>query len=148
MSNSYDYGAPIREDRTLTAKYDEIKLQTHFLHASSDLFTTSIVFAGVGHTDNTNIYTTYLKGQNGTGFYVFRQNTNRYEADLPPLTSVLTKNSNTATQTFTAAVNISSSVITIPQFGSKITLAGRESKILVTNYRFGTSTLQYATAEV
>ena len=77
MCFSYDYGAPIREDRAITTKYAEIKLQTHFLHASADLYTASIVFAGTGHTDNSNIYTTYLQGQNGTGFYVFRQNTNR-----------------------------------------------------------------------
>lgn len=76
--SSYDYGSAIREDRTLTPKYDEIKLQALFLHASEDLFSTSITFAGVGYTDNSNIYTTHLQGQNGTGFYVFRQNSNKY----------------------------------------------------------------------
>jgi hypothetical protein len=39
--------------------------------------------------------------------------------------------------------------ITIPQYGGQITLSGRESKILVTQYPFGQrSTLNYSTAEV
>ena len=149
MPSSYDYAAPLREDRSLTPKFNEIKLQSHFLHASADLFTTSIVFAAVGHTDNADIYTTYLQGQNGTGFYVFRQNTNRCVDHCfhRPLIDLLLE-SNTNTQTFTAPVNVSGSVVTVPQFGSKITLAGRESKILVTNYQFGSSILQYSTAEV
>jgi hypothetical protein len=64
------------------------------------------------------------------------------------MSSRLSARSNTAPESFTAPVNISNSVVTIPQFGSKITLAGRESKILVTNFRFGSAVLQYSTAEV
>ena len=45
-------------------------------------------------------------------------------------------------------VNTTAGRLTIPQFGGQITLAGRESKILVTDYQFGNSTLRYSTAEV
>ena len=45
-------------------------------------------------------------------------------------------------------MNTSSGTITIPQFGGQITLQGRESKILVTDYPFGKSVLKYSTAEV
>lgn len=38
--------------------------------------------------------------------------------------------------------------LTVPQFGGQITLDGRETKILVSEYPFGSSTLRYSTAEV
>ncbi len=37
--------------------------------------------------------------------------------------------------------------IRVPQYGGEITLQGRESKILVSEYQFGGSTLRYSTAE-
>lgn len=45
-------------------------------------------------------------------------------------------------------VNTTTGVLTVPQFGGQITLAGRETKILVSEYPFGNSTLTYSTAEV
>ena len=45
-------------------------------------------------------------------------------------------------------VNTTAGKVTIPQFGGQITLAGRESKILVADYPFGSSMLRYSTAEV
>lgn len=45
-------------------------------------------------------------------------------------------------------VNTTTGPITIPRFGGQITLAGRESKILVSDYTFGKSLLRYSTAEV
>ncbi|KIJ39022.1 glycoside hydrolase family 35 protein, partial [Sphaerobolus stellatus SS14] len=51
---SYDYGAPIKEDRTLTPKYSEIKLQSHFLHASPDILVSTPVAAGTNFTNNAN----------------------------------------------------------------------------------------------
>lgn len=49
---------------------------------------------------------------------------------------------------FSLSVNTTQGIISIPQFGGQIALAGRESKILVANYPFGSSKLEYSTAEV
>lgn len=38
--------------------------------------------------------------------------------------------------------------VTIPQYGTEITLNGHQSKIIVTDFTFGTKTLLYSTAEV
>ena len=38
--------------------------------------------------------------------------------------------------------------VTIPQYGSQITLNGHQSKIIVTDFKFGSKTLLYSTAEV
>lgn len=87
---SYDYGAPIREDRTLSPKYSEIKLQSLFLHASPSFlvatrFGNGTVGSGTAFSNNTAIYTTALS-VSGTGainsqagggnFYVVRHTDN------------------------------------------------------------------------
>ena len=76
---SYDYGAPITESRGLRPKYHELKLQSHFLHASPDLLTSSPLAQGTGLlVDNTAVFTSVLGGNaNGVGFYVVRQNSNQ-----------------------------------------------------------------------
>ncbi|CAL1711293.1 unnamed protein product [Somion occarium] len=134
---SYDYGAPIREDRTLSPKYSEIKLQATFLHASPDFlvatrFGNGTVGSGTAFSDNTRIYTTALSAPSGTHFYVIRQ------------TSVRLLDS---TQ-FTIRVNTTEGEVTIPQFGDTATLDGRESQVLVSEYTFGSHKLKYSTAEV
>lgn len=74
----YDYGAPIREDRTLSPKYSEIKLQAYFLHASPDFLIATRSDSGTAFSNNTNIYTTVLSSSTGVNFYVVRQATNSY----------------------------------------------------------------------
>ncbi|KAF9465548.1 glycoside hydrolase family 35 protein [Collybia nuda] len=135
--SSYDYGAAIREDRTLSPKLDEIKLQAYFLHASRDYLLVGrigngTVGQGSAYSDSTDIYTTHLNSpSSGANFYIVRQVTN-------------TKLTNTD---FTLRVNTTlEGTITIPKAKS-LTLAGRESKIVVTNYPFGSSRVQYSTAE-
>ena len=54
----------------------------------------------------------------------------------------------TTATSFKLTVNTTSGVLTIPQYGGQITLAGRETKTLVTEYTFGKSVLKYSTAEV
>lgn len=75
----YDYGAPIREDRTLSPKYSEIKLQAAFLHASPDFlvatrFGNGTVGSGTAFSDNPRIYTTALSAPSGAHFYIVRPN--------------------------------------------------------------------------
>ncbi|TDL26311.1 hypothetical protein BD410DRAFT_578005 [Rickenella mellea] len=59
-----------------------------------------------------------------------------------------TDDTNLSNVTFSMNVDTNAGTLTIPQYGGAITLAGRESKIIVTNYAFGQSVLQYSTAEV
>ncbi len=75
----YDYGAPIREDRTLSPKYSEIKLITNFLHASPDFLVADIigngtVGSGTAFASNPKIYTTAFGAPSGAHFYIIRQN--------------------------------------------------------------------------
>ncbi|KZT23601.1 glycoside hydrolase family 35 protein [Neolentinus lepideus HHB14362 ss-1] len=134
---SYDYAAPIREDRTLSPKYYELKLQAGFLHASPDfLLATRVgsgtVGSGTAYSDNAKVYTTVLKSQSGVSFYVVRQTSNSYTTPV----------------SFSLRVNTTGGEITVPQYGGNITLEGRESQILVSEYPFGNHTLTYSTAEV
>jgi hypothetical protein len=128
----------IREDRTLTPKLDELKLQGYFLHASPGYLTggrigNGTIGMGTAYSDSADIYTTHLHSPtHETNFYLVRQVTNQ-------------KTSNTD---FKLRVNTTElGEITIPR-NCTITLAGRESKILVTDYVFGSTRLVYSTAEV
>ncbi|KAG6865685.1 hypothetical protein C0991_000298 [Blastosporella zonata] len=136
--SSYDYGAAIREDRTLTPKLDELKLQASFLHASPDYLLVGrigngTVGQGTAYSTSADIYTTHLNSPStNANFYIVRQVTNTKTTDT----------------NFTLRVNTTSGgEITIPKSGV-LTLAGRESKIIVSNYPFGSSRLQYSTAEI
>ncbi|KAJ7898549.1 glycoside hydrolase family 35 protein [Mycena olivaceomarginata] len=136
--SSYDYGAAIAEDRTPTPKLAEIKLQGYFLHASPDYLLVGrvgngTVGLGTAYSASPDIYTTNLESPaSKANFYFVRQLTN-------------TKTTDTV---FTLRVNTTlEGEITVPKRGN-LTLAGRESKIIVTNYPFGASKLEYATAEV
>lgn len=71
---SYDYGAPIREDRTLTSKFSEIKLQANFLHASPDFLVAKRFGRGLRYSSDPRIYTTALRAPSGAHFYIIRQN--------------------------------------------------------------------------
>ncbi|KAG8680861.1 hypothetical protein FRC08_015999 [Ceratobasidium sp. 394] len=128
---SYDYGAAISEDRSLTPKFSEIKLQALFLHASPNYHFAGRIGTGTGFTNSDQIFTTNLATLSGQSFYIVRQTTN----------------SNTNRVEFKLKVNTKAGDLTIPQYGGSMALDGRESKILVTEYPFGRSVLRYTTAE-
>ena len=129
----------LREDRIQTPKMAEIKLQAYFLHASPSYLTSvrygnGSLATGSTYSTSSEIYTTQLFDRVSlANFYVVRQTTNQ----------------RTTNTDFTLNVNTTLlGAITVPRYGGKITLAGRESKILVSNYHFGSSKLVYSTAEV
>ncbi|KAF8601278.1 glycoside hydrolase family 35 protein [Ceratobasidium sp. AG-I] len=124
---SYDFASPISEDRTLTTKYTELKLQGLFLHASPHYHLAGRIGAGTNFTNSSAIYTTQLTTLKGESFYIVRQTTNN----------------NTARAPFT--LNMGTSVGEVKVDGS---LEGRESKILVGEYGFGKSVLRWTSAEV
>ncbi|KAG8796599.1 hypothetical protein FRC12_016586 [Ceratobasidium sp. 428] len=124
---SYDYGSAISEDRSLTPKFAELKLQSLFLHASPSYHLAGRIGLGTSYTNSSQIFTTNLATTSGQNFYIVRQTTN----------------ANTARVDFGLKVNTTAGVVTVP-----LSLDGRESKIVVTEYPFGKSVLRYTTAEV
>ncbi|CAG8667854.1 12887_t:CDS:10, partial [Acaulospora colombiana] len=127
------------EDRTITGKLQEIKVQSYFLHASPAYLTADYVGDGnwqngTSYSDSHDVYTTvWHENQSKTNFYIVRQNTN---TKLDVTEFKLRVNSTVLGQG-----------VTLPSSGSLI-LDGRESKVIVTDYKFGSSNLIFSTAEV
>ncbi|KAI0091585.1 glycoside hydrolase family 35 protein [Irpex rosettiformis] len=131
---SYDYGGGINENRVATAKMNEMRLQGLFLRVSRDLLATNLLGNGTNYTSSSLIHTAELRNlQTNAGFYIIRH-------DSSPSTALTTTQLNVTT---------SAGLLTIPRNGT-ITLNGRESKILVTDYIFGLhqTNILYSTAEI
>lgn len=136
---SYDYGSSIRESRLLSDKFDELKRQGIFLRSSPGFYKTD----WVGDTDTTmpgvtvngsEAYVTWLRNPDtGAGFYIVRQANSSSLADI----------------TFRISVPTSAGTLSLPRTTDSIALDGRQSKVLVTDYSFGTSSsVLYSTASV
>ncbi|TFY81153.1 hypothetical protein EWM64_g2859, partial [Hericium alpestre] len=134
---SYDYGSAIQENRDLTDKYTELKRQGLFLRSSPEFYKTDWIgnsSTGAVNISNSVAFAVLLRNPDtNASFYIARQ----------------TDSTSTATTTFTLTVDTSAGTIEVPQIASNITLGGRESKVIVTDYHFGeNSTLLYSTASV
>ncbi|CCO37053.1 hypothetical protein BN14_11204 [Rhizoctonia solani AG-1 IB] len=125
---SYDYAAPISEDRSLTAKYSEIKLQALFLHATPHYHLAGRISTDAIHASLNYIWTTHLATLEGQNLYIIRQ----------------TSTTRTGRAEFDLRVNTTAGEVTL----HNVTLNGRESKIIVSEYPFGSSLLAYTSAEV
>ena len=131
---SYDYGAAIAEDRTVSReKYSEAKLLANFLQASPAYLTAIPGNGSNGSFVNTDqLAVTPLVG-NVTSFYVVRH---ANYSSLVPTTYRITLPTNRGS-------------ISIPQLSSELTLNGRDSKIHVTDYELGGSVnILYSTADI
>jgi len=132
---SYDYAAPIREDRRVDReKYSEQKVQANFFKVSPAYLT-----ASRGNATNTTFTTTTALTVTpafggSTGFYFLRHSDYSTRASTSYKLKVQTS----------AFGNI-----TVPQMGNvSLTLNGRDSKTHVSDYDIGGATLVYSTAEV
>ncbi|KAI9732390.1 MAG: hypothetical protein M1834_001598 [Cirrosporium novae-zelandiae] len=131
---SYDYGAAIAEDRTITReKYSEAKLEANMLKVSPAFLTATPKSYSTAYTDNSAITVSPLIG-NGTdtNFYVVRH----------------TAYNSLASTSYSITVDTTKGSVTIPQLDGTLTLNGRDSKIYVTDYNIGDYTLLYSSAEV
>ncbi|KZL63995.1 glycoside hydrolase family 35 protein [Colletotrichum tofieldiae] len=131
---SYDYGAAITEERGIgREKFSELKLEAQFLKASPTYLTATPHNLTVGvYSRTTDITVTPLLG-NGTGsFFVVRHS----------------NYSSLATTDYTLRLPTSEGNITIPQFRDLLQLGRRDSKVIITDYRVGNTTLLYSTAEI
>jgi hypothetical protein len=125
---SYDYGGAIRENRTLfREKYHELKLQANFFRVSPEyLLATPQRGMNGTYANITEITVTPLM-TNMTNFYVVRH------ANYSTLAST------------SYSINMATSMgnVTVPRLGGALSLNGRDSKILVTDYKIGTFELLY-----
>jgi hypothetical protein len=132
-ATSYDYSSPISEDRSISAKYYETKLVAMFTRIAKDLTATDLIGNGTKYTTNSEVSAFELRNPNtNAGFYV-----------------TIHANSSVGTdEAFKLRVNTSKGAVTIPQFANNIRLNGYQSKVIVTDFTFGSHTLLYSTAEV
>ncbi|KAK8104323.1 uncharacterized protein PG998_011356 [Apiospora kogelbergensis] len=133
VATSYDYSSPISENRIIGDKYYETKVLTQFTRIAKDLAFTNRVGNNTDYTDNKAVATSELRNPDtGAAFYVVMH------AD----------STSSNPEAFKLQVNTSVGEITMPQHGGEIALSGHQAKILVTDFKFGTKTLLYSTAEV
>ncbi|KAJ3783301.1 glycoside hydrolase family 35 protein [Lentinula aff. detonsa] len=142
---SYDYGAAITEARMLTEKYTELKLQGMFLRSSPEFYKTDWIGTTSSNLTEGAIvpsipssspaFVTFLKNFDvGAGFWIVRQN----DSTSLALSSFKLNITTAANQR-----------LTIPLVASSISLDGRESKVITTDYAFGSkSRTLYSTASI
>ncbi|KAG9119999.1 hypothetical protein FRC07_004686, partial [Ceratobasidium sp. 392] len=128
---SYDNGAAIRENRRLSTKYTEFKKQGLFLRSAPEFYKTDVVGNSTGGavtvSDSAAFVTELRNPDTNAGFYVARQ----------------TYSPSTANLMFKLMVKASAG-----SFPVEVTLAGRQSKVVVTDFAFGSSRALYSTAAV
>ncbi|KAK8034885.1 hypothetical protein PG993_009880 [Apiospora rasikravindrae] len=133
---SYDYGSVIKEDRTITReKYSELKLEANFMMASPAYLTaTPAVNATHAYSDNADIIVTPLLGNSTEdgSFFVVRH----------------TDYTSLASTSYKITLPTSQGNITIPQTNHSLSLDGRDSKVMVTDYDVQGIELLYSTADI
>ncbi|KAH7885531.1 glycoside hydrolase family 35 protein [Phlebopus sp. FC_14] len=133
---SYDYGSAIAENRELTVKYSELKRQGLFLRSSPEFYKTDYIgnsTSGAVAVTNSSAFVSLLNSlDTGASFYIARQ----------------TDSTSIATTAFRLNVTTTGGSFQIPHVAPAITLGGRQSKIIVTDYSFGSSKVLYSTAQV
>ncbi|KAH6896513.1 glycoside hydrolase superfamily [Thelonectria olida] len=131
---SYDYGAAIKEDRTIVReKYSEIKLQGQFLRVSPGYpISTPGNLSTTKYSNNEAIAVTPLTNEEDGVFFVVRH------AD----------HTNTASTAYKLKLPTTAGTLTVPRLGGSLSLNGRDSKIHLADYPVGDFELLYSTAEV
>ncbi|CAE6472303.1 unnamed protein product [Rhizoctonia solani] len=132
LGTSYDYSSPISESRQVGQKYYETKLLGMFIRAAKDITKLDRIAASTNYTTNKLISATELRNPDTqAAFYV----------------TIHTTSSDTTKDSFQLKVSTSAGSLTVPSAGN-ITLNGRDSKIIATDFKAGNATLLYSTAEI
>ncbi|EIW52309.1 uncharacterized protein TRAVEDRAFT_75316 [Trametes versicolor FP-101664 SS1] len=139
---SYDYSGAIKETRLLWEKHDEMKRQGLFLRSSPSFRKTNwigdtnsgIPEVSISGHDAAKAFATHLRNPDtGTGFTIVRQ----------------LDGASTDTISFKLTVPASQGSLTVPQHADSITLKGRQSRVILTDYTFGAfGSVLYSTASV
>ncbi|SJL18215.1 uncharacterized protein ARMOST_21793 [Armillaria ostoyae] len=122
---SYDYRASIVEARQLTTRYDALKGRGLFVRSPPEFYKTDWIAdssTGLSILSSGAVFATYLLNPDTqAGFYIVRHN----DSTSTDITD-----------------------FQIPIIASAVTLNGRQSKVIVTNYAFGSSGLLYSTTSI
>ncbi|KAJ4296789.1 hypothetical protein N0V90_006837 [Kalmusia sp. IMI 367209] len=132
---SYDYAAPIAEDRQVNReKYSEQKLQANFFKVSPAYLTAERGrLSTTQWTNNPDITVTDATNNNTKFYFVRHTKYNTLDSTSYKLTIQTSAFGNT----------------TVPQYnGTSLSLNGRDSKIHVSDYDIGGANLVYSTAEI
>ncbi|KAI1324310.1 glycoside hydrolase family 35 protein [Xylariaceae sp. FL0255] len=133
---SYDYGAAIKEDRTVAReKYSELKLQATFMTSNPGYLTTTPGNSSTTeYSDSSDITVTPLLGNstNATSFFIVRH----------------TDYTSTDSTSYTVTLPTSQGKLTIPHINGTLTLIGRDSKMMATDYDVDGVNLLYSTADI
>ncbi|KAG7098347.1 hypothetical protein E1B28_000306 [Marasmius oreades] len=139
---SYDYGASIAEDRTLTRKWFELKNLGMFIRSVEDDLARVVNISQIsdvtspppGYTDNRQLFVTELRNpENNAGFYVIRH----------------LQTSSFAKTSSKIRISTSAGKFTVPQTSDLIvTLDGRQSRVILTDHVYGNSRVLYSTASL
>lgn len=135
---SYDYGAALNESRQLTPKYYQQKLLGYFVDAVRSLTQTDRL--AVRQPTNLSLR---LDGRvnpvDGTRIYVLRHANS-------------TSDTNATTRVWLSIPGVdgkpAQQALVPQQAGTSIRIAGRDSKLLLANYRFGRQDLVYSTSQL
>ncbi|KAG4027881.1 hypothetical protein MFRU_026g00620 [Monilinia fructicola] len=127
---SYDYAAPLRETRQIRDKLSQTKLIGLFTRVSTDLLKTNMIGNGTGYSvSSTDIWSWVLRNPDTqAGFTTVQQ----------------AVSSSRSSVTFDVYLNTSLGAVT----ASNVILNGRQSKILVTDYKFGNHTLLFSSSDI
>lgn len=133
---SYDYGSVIKEDRTVTReKYSELKLQATFIQSSPGYLTAIPGSSSTNtYSDNPDITITPIlaNSTDDASFFVIRH----------------TNYSSLASTQYRVKLPTSKGLIPIPQMNRTLSLNGRDSKMMVTDYDVQGTRLLYSTADI
>lgn len=130
---SYDYGAVIKEDRTLVReKYSELKLQANFFRVSPEYLLATPHNQTNGTYTNTKEITITPLLASMTSFWIVRHANYSAQDSIDYKLNVPTSRGN----------------LSIPQLGGLLSLNGRDSKIITTDYPMGSFSLIYSTMEI
>ncbi|KAF2753501.1 hypothetical protein EJ05DRAFT_505133 [Pseudovirgaria hyperparasitica] len=133
VATSYDYSAPISENRAIWDKFSETKTLALFTRVADDLTVTERLGNGTFYTTNSLVMATELRNSETNGAFYVTRHSPSYLASR---------------DAFKLHVSTSVGNLTIPQGNSSIVINGHQSKIIVTDFRFGSHSFIYSTAEV
>ncbi|KAJ9144491.1 Glycosyl hydrolase family 35 [Pleurostoma richardsiae] len=133
LGTSYDYSAPIAEDRTLRDSFFEMKNLALFTRVAVDLRKADRIASRTNYTTDPSVSATELRNPDtGAGFYIVRHNDSTSAVPV----------------TFKILLETSVGKVTVPTYATGVTITGHIAKILVTDFKIGKESVIYSTAEV
>lgn len=127
---SYDYDAPLRETREIRDKTRSTKLVALFARGSRGLLQTFMESNGSGNAvDTADIWTWVLRNADTNAGFYFAEHTS---------------SGSTSVTDYSITVNSSAGAITIPN----VSLSGRQSRVTVSDYPIGETTLLYSSGDI